>query len=435
MIRGALTLREYEKARIGSVWNAMDKKVSRREVALLDLHQRQTGKKLFDLDYRSIMATNWVGVIGLANRCIEVIPKIDEPNELKARENLLYMIARAGLVPLSAADIAQLANTNKPLLAAYMELYVNHLTREWRKGQIRRYVLHEENRTCLKGKLLLPIHLRTNLLHQERFFTASDEFTCDNAVSQLLKAALRRCEEQGFSSRVVQKAKSLMPDFEEVSDSQPSVQDMKHIQVDRCISRFEPLLNMAKFILKDVSPSPAESGHAVYSLMFDMNDVFERFIAAEMKAAMRGEPVRVKYQVTERSLLKRNGCRQFALRPDIGVFQRKRILCMIDTKWKRLDRNRSHDNVAQSDIYQMYAYGKEYDSPRVILLYPQHGELPSRVADYQHHEGEPAKRIEVRTIDVSEPLSRGDIRRRLQNTLHSMVIERQPQGGGSGLET
>ena len=104
MIRGALTLREYEDAQIGLAWNAPAKTVSRREVALIDLHQRQTGRKLFNLGYRSIKATNWVGVIGLGSRCIEVIPKIDEPSELKARENLLHMIARAGLVPPRACD-------------------------------------------------------------------------------------------------------------------------------------------------------------------------------------------------------------------------------------------------------------------------------------------------------------------------------------------
>ena len=425
MIAGAIILREFENAQIGAAWNTSAKTVSRREVALIELHQRQTGKKLFELGYRSIRATNWVGAIGLGDRCIEVIPKIDEPSELKARENLLYMIARAGLVPISNADIARLANTNKPLLAAYMELYADHLRGEWRRGPIRRYVPREENRSCLKGKLLFPTHLRMNLLHQERFFTASDDFTSDNVISQILKAALRRCLEQPFSSRLAQKAKSLLPDFEDVSDVEPNVQDLRHARVDRCISRFEPLLNMAKLILSAVSPAPAKSGQSVYSLMFDMNDVFERFIAAEVRVALRGRPFRVTYQVRGRSLLRRDGRRQFALRPDIGVFLGKENLCLIDTKWKRLDPNRSHHDVSQSDMYQMYAYGKEYDSPRVILLYPQHGDLPGAVADYQHPEDEPVKRIQIRTIDVSTPLICGDAQRRLRETLRNFIPKEQ----------
>ena len=194
------------------------------------------------------------------------------------------------------------------------------------EGQIKRYVPCEENRGCLKGKLLLPDHLRLNQLHQERFFTACDEFTCDNIVSQLLKAALRKCRDQKVSNLVAQKAKSLMPDFDEVSDVRLSDTEIKSILVDRRISRFEPLLNMAKLHIEEVSPAPSASGHAVYSLMFDMNEVFERFIAAEMKAAMRHEPVSVNYQVKGKSLLRRNGLKRFALRPDMGIFQKQEYM-------------------------------------------------------------------------------------------------------------
>lgn len=422
MIPGTLVLREYQAARVGITWDPNSRIVPHRVVALLELHQRATGKRLFELGHRSIKATNWVGVIGVGKHCIEVIPKIDEPNELKARENLLHMIARAGLVPLTAADIARLGNTNKPLLSAYMELYIDHLAREWRKGQIKRYILREENRTCLKGKLLLPDQLRTNLLHQERFYTAHDEFTSDNSISRLLKAALQRCHGQTFSSRISQKARLLLADFDEVSDLDIDNHEIERIQVDRTISRFEPLLNMAKFIIKHLSPSPAVIGSAVYSLMFDMNVVFERFIAAEMKVAFRGESSRVRYPAKGKSLLQKDGRRRFALEPDIGIWSSGRFQCLVDTKWKRLDQNLSHSNVSRADIYQMYAYGKRYDVPKVILLYPHHSDLPKAVADYQHSGDEPSKRILVRTIDVSEPLNHRDVTTRLRKDLREMVI-------------
>ncbi|MEE8186106.1 MAG: hypothetical protein V3T99_00405, partial [Nitrososphaerales archaeon] len=271
-------------------------------------------------------------------------------------------------------------------------------------------------------KLLLPIQLRTNLLHQERFFTAHDEFTSDNLISQVFKAALQRCQEQTFSSRVTRMAKSLLVDFDEVSDLEMDVHELDQILVDRTISRFEPLLNMAKFILRHVSPSPAVAGCAVYSLMFDMNVVFERFIAAEMKAAFRGESNRVRYPAKGKSLLQKDGRWQFALRPDIGIWSSGRFQCLVDTKWKQLDQNLPHSNVSQVDIYQMYAYGKEYDVPKVILLYPHHLDLPQAVGDYQHHEVELAKQILVRTINISEPLNRRDVTTRLRKTLREMVL-------------
>ena len=416
-------LREYETAHIGKEWNLETKTVSRKEAALIDFHQRSTGRKLFDLSYKSIKATNWVGVLGLQTRCIEVVPKIDEPSDLKTRENLLYMLSRAGLVPLSIADIAWLANRNKPLIVAYMELFVDNLAKEWRKGQIKKYVPKDENRTCLKGKILFPLHLKTNLLHQERFYTTCDEFTSDNPISQLFKFALRKCHEQKLSLRLAQKAKNLISDFDDVSDVEISNDLLTKVKVDRCIIRFEPLLNMAKFIIRDISPSPSDKGDVVYSLMFDMNEVFERFIANEFKAALRGEFCRVNYQVKGKSLLKKLGRQRFALKPDIGIFSKGKYICLVDTKWKQLDINKPHDNVSQADIYQMYAYGKEYDSPKVILLYPQHSDLPCAVAEYEHMGVDPNKRIMVWTVNVSKPLNRQDVKLQLHKTLCEMVLE------------
>ena len=422
MTAETLTLREYESAAIGSIWDVDNKIVSRREVTLLDVYQRKTGKKLFDLGYRSIKATNWVGVIGIGKRCIEVIPKVDQPSEKGVRENLLYMILSAGLIPIAPADIARFSNTGKPLLVAYLDLFVYHLSREWRKGQIREYIVCEDNRSCLKGKLILPVHIRENSIHRERFFTSFDEFTCDNTISQLLKSALRVCQEQRFSGILAQKVRSLLADFDEVSDIEFNNQQLMEINVDRRTIRFEHLINMAKFIIKDVSPSPALSGKAVHSIMFDMNIVFERFVAAQMELALRSEPLRVKYQVKGKSLLLRNGRRQFALHPDLGVYDGRRNVCIIDTKWKRLDVRFPHNAVSQADIYQMYAYGKEYNSPRVVVLYPQYNNLPVDVAEYYHNEDSPLRTIEIKTLNISESLTNSNAGYQLQACLRDMVM-------------
>ena len=74
-------------------------------------------------------------------------------------------------------------------------------------------------------------------------------------------------------------------------------------------------------------------------------------------------------------------------------------------------------------MYQMYAYGKEYNSPRVILLYPQYNGMPEFVADYEHFEATPGKHIQVRTIDISEPLSMKNIQNRIRKKLRQMVVE------------
>jgi len=422
MLESSLTLREYESAQLCDNAVGIKGAISFKEADLLELHQRKTGRKIFERSFRSIKATNWVGVISVGRRCIEVIPKIDTQSDQKVRENLLYMIARAGLVSLTDVDVARLVGTNKLLLAAYLELYVDNLAREWRRGPIGRYIRNEENRPFLKGKLLLSEQLRRNLVHQERFFTACDEFTFDNEVSRLLKAALLICLKQKFSTHVSQKARSLMLDFDEVKDVIIGVEDLKSIKVDRRHVRYEPLVTLAKDILSSVSPSRAFESNPVYSLMFDMNEVFEKFIVAEMQEAFRGDVCSVKSQVSGKSLLEEDGRKRFFLRPDIGIFEDSNCECLVDTKWKILDPSKPYNNVTQADMYQMYAYGKEYSAPTVILLYPQCAQLAEEVAEYTHIETNPTKRILIRTIDISQPLITNDAKQELRQKLKAIVL-------------
>ena len=48
----------------------------------------------------------------------------------------------------------------------------------------------------------------------------------------------------------------------------------------------------------------------------------------------------------------------------------------MDTKWKRLVANiRSNYGISQSDMYQMYAYAKKYQTSEIWLLYPLNDEI------------------------------------------------------------
>jgi len=76
-------------------------------------------------------------------------------------------------------------------------------------------------------------------------------------------------------------------------------------------------------------------------------------------------------------------------------------MCLIDTKWKLLDRSAAHNGVPQTDMYQMYAYAKEYDCPLVILLFPRHAGFERHVATYRLPPADAASpRIAVCTVDV-----------------------------------
>lgn len=61
--------------------------------------------------------------------------------------------------------------------------------------------------------------------------------------------------------------------------------------------------------------------------------------------------------------------RAFALRPDL-VLEYGGHTVVLDTKWKLLSDKVRNFGISQSDMYQMYAYGKKYKANRIVLIYP-----------------------------------------------------------------
>ncbi len=231
------------------------------------------------------------------------------------------------------------------------------------------------------------------------------------------------CEKQRMSENVSRRAKKLAELFFEVEDVTPQLIQLDSIRVDRPIARFEPLVNLAKLLLSETSAESLPCGDPVYALMFDMNVVFERFIGLEFKRSLAGSDFFVRLQVFGESLLTRDGKRVFHLKPDIGVLKGSKVLCLLDTKWKSLDNTKPNDNVSSADIYQMYAYGKQYDAPLVILIYPRTEDLLARVAEYRHFvkKGQKDQIIHVATVDVSQPLGRPAAKQALRDSLRSLI--------------
>ena len=396
----ALLLREYERAAIGDRWDPEVRVVPTHVVASLEALQSDQASEIFRVERRAIQAQQWVGTVGFGDYALELLPKIDRADALGVRRNLMSMLEVGGLVPHLESGETQIAGAGETLLDAYLALFVRRLAREWRRGPIRDYRREERERKYLRGKLLVSEQLRASLRRPHHFVTSADELTNDAPLSRLLKAALVICHRYALSHDLRQEARALLGEFAEVAEVSAG-ESVAGVELDRRHARFESLAELARLLVGFRSPDRPGSA-STFSLVFDMNVVFERFIAAHVARICVSLGMRASSQESGRSLLLHNGKKRFALRPDIAIYVRGELRCLIDTKWKRLDPSASHAGVIQADMYQMYAYGKEYRCPRVVLLYPRHGALSAHVATYRHTPGEiDSPIIEVRTVDVS----------------------------------
>ena len=409
-----LRLREFEAAEIGDRWDPEQREIPEVFVPRLEAIQARLRSDVLSISRRHIKAQNYVGTIGLGSRAIDILPKVDELDDARVRSTLMEMLATAGLVPTLETGEAQLAVGAPTLLDAFMAIYVRRLTVEWRRGHIRDYLRLNASRPYLRGKLLFSQHIRRNLHRPDRFYTQADEFTEDVPLSRLLKLALQVCRRHAVSEEVRHAAVELLQDFGGVSDEDLDRSGIENVSVDRRTERFRRVVEMARAIASRKTPD-GEGNTPSYSLVFDMNVVFEAYVGKLLQQLAPSFGLSVNLQLGGRTLLVRNGHGRFGLRPDVGIFERGKLIALVDTKWKRLDLERPHENVSQSDVYQMYAYGREFDSPTVVLLYPRFAGIPEKVATYRHHEGGlAARRIDIRTVDVASE-TRGQLRRLLED--------------------
>jgi len=399
-----LALREYERASIGDRWDPQTRMVSREVAARLEALQARQDAEFLSFGRRTLQAQQYVGTVGLGDCAIDLLPKVDQRDDARVRAQLVSMLAVAGIIPDLEAGTTGLASHEATLLDAYLATYTRKLVAEWRRGPIRDYQREDRRRDCLRGKLLVARQIRESLRDPMGFHTRADELIHDVPLTRVLKRALEICRRHAVSHAIRQEASGLLQDFAHVGESRAG--EAERVIADRRHARFAPLLELARLLIRGASPDRAGAA-MTYSLVFDMNVVFERYVGRLLARLCTGRGLTASMQHEGSSLLLLEGRPKFRLRPDVAIHERDRLRCLIDTKWKRLDPEQPNWGISQADMYQMYAYGKEYACPRVVLVYPRFGELPLDVATYRHHPGEASSlRIDVRCIEVGAGAAR-----------------------------
>jgi len=132
--------------------------------------------------------------------------------------------------------------------------------------------------------------------------------------------------------------------------------------------------------LDGASPDVSHGHSDSFALLFDMNDLFEKFVGRELRRALRSRGLQVHLQHARHHLMwdPASEVNLFSLRPDIVVLLNQTAICIGDTKWKRLAAEERKLGVQQGDLYQMLAYAGRYKCDSILLVYPYQS------ADRQH---------------------------------------------------
>lgn len=333
-------------------------------VELLSLSARRGVGKI-------ITARNYVGIITMADgTVIEILPKIvsSDITEEDTRRIFLEMLRTLKDVSFKEFNISHLHTDRMNLFEIFIKMFLHEVTILTKQGIKAAYTPVEANERYYKGKLLASQNIKYNLVNRERFFVGYDDFNINRPENRLIKSTLHLLHSITNDEHNSKQAMILLNYFDGVDYSTSYDADFARCANDRSMEHYQKALSWCRVFLKGESFTSFAGSEVALALLFPMEKVFESFIATKIRKHIDSSVI-MRTQDSKYSLFD-DPTRSFSLRPDI-VLEFDWHTVVLDTKWKLLSDNARNRGISQSDMYQMYAYGKKYKADSVYLLYPK----------------------------------------------------------------
>ncbi|SEH15750.1 5-methylcytosine-specific restriction enzyme subunit McrC [Sphingopyxis sp. YR583] len=377
--------------------------------------------------HRHLRARQMVGVIAARGASLEILPKVDPaisddaPSTVRGR--LMHMLNVAVGLDISAGEASAMSHRADSLLDLFITLFADRLLSEVRRGLPRQYKHVEDDLLALRGRLDIIRQFTVHAVRPDRLACRFDALSVDIPLMQIMKACVLFVSRHTQSMATQRKLAELRFLLDEVRTITPSALPWKRVRIDRASRRWSSLLELARLLLGQRWQETHAASHEPegISVLFPMNDLFEAYVAVQLRRALADSGLDVVTQGGLRYCLGpwREGedtvGTSFSTRPDILVRRGSEVEIILDTKWKNLT-----NGVSQADVYQMMAYARIYHSPRLVLLYPAVPGANGREVE-MHGLASGRERLEIATVavDGSEAELREELRHLIFPRMHA----------------
>ncbi|MBX3001155.1 MAG: hypothetical protein KF893_21710 [Caldilineaceae bacterium] len=304
----------------------------------------------------TLRAGHHVGVVALDGLRILIQPKVP-------LDNLFYMLTYAYDLPEFRREEVDLTAA-EDLFEFIVDIFVRQVDALIRRGIHRAYVDREENNRFLRGRLLVAEHLRHNRILQDQIYQQRNDYTEDVLENQILRHTLALLSRQRY------RQESMRPRLRRAHSAFAAVQpiavtpsDCDRVHYTRLNERYRSRVNLARLLLQHLSLEGQAGDQRFFAFLFDMNQIFELFVARYLKESFAAHPtldIEIQPTIWLDTAQKERG------RPDLILRRNHQRLLIIDTKYKRFD-----GAPASDDIHQMIAYCHTMKVPRSLLIYAE----------------------------------------------------------------
>lgn len=334
------------------------------------LEEKQLAHAL-DFGLEGITTCAHVGIIRFADFQLNILPKIIGEEDSLCLENLMFMLRYTRKLEIHSMDSAEISQTKQPFLEVLIAHYANILLNALQRHIPHQYETQEDNLPTVKGRILFAKNHLVNAANLARTYCQFDEFTPDNLLNQTLKFVSHALQKLTSVSQTRQTLLKINAIYDEVSLRSVSYAETQKIILNRNQTMFKEPLELAQMFLQHSTISLHNHTFTNLAILFDMNKLFEEFVATALEQAFPGQ---VKIQNKLKIIEDIDGIpgTSYTIRPDI-LFGKDTI---IDTKYKRL--SLPEDKPSEADIYQMLAYNRFYNRKNIVLCYPMTDEYYPR---------------------------------------------------------
>lgn len=417
-----LTVHEWGRVDVGA--GGFSRPEADTVLAAARAHERGglDGTEILCDHHRFLRARQMVGVIAAHGCSLEVLPKVDPLGAAEdagtVRARLVHMLDVSLGLGLSTGEASAIAHRADSLLEVFIALFTERLLAQVRGGLPRLYCAQEDDLRALRGRLNVARQFTVNAVRPDRLACRFDALDADVPLMQILKACVLLLVRHARSADTQRKLAELRFLLADVRDVSRAALPWRQVRIDRSSRRWRALLDLARLLLCgrwQQTHAEARAPDGV-TLLFPMNDLFERYVAVQLRRALSGTGLDVVAQGGFAHCLGpwNDGGPvvgdSHPTRPDILVKAGDRVVAVLDTKWKHPEKGVSH-----ADLYQMMAYARLYACSRLILLYPA---VPGQLTDDVDTRGIPPgpDRLDIATVSLDHRPA--DI----QNSLRRLLV-------------
>ncbi len=301
----------------------------------------------FDFSWGVLKSKQYCGILNYDGEDYYLLPKIAKEKDEQNLNIFIYMLMYAYDIKLSNEQISSCENQNHTILEVFIQMCAQNLFEEFQRGLYKEYVSYEENLRTLRGKYLINENLKYNFV-KDKIYCQYDEFSEDNKLNQFFLFTIKTLLIYAKDKKLLKQCELILDEVEKINFDINTL----NINFTRLNQRFKGSFELAILLLQKLIPLFSKNKKS-FAFLFDMNVLFEKFIAKIIKAIKPN--VKIQNQ---------NKFGDLVLKTDIILEN-----LIIDTKYKILD---DKEIVSQSDKFQVFAYGINYNIRDIMLLYPKH---------------------------------------------------------------